>query len=116
MLIRGESVEVLTPVVVGADAMGEPVITWESSEVENVLFQPGGGNATTTSDLDVERPNGVRINVTFHFPKSFEGSLRGCKVKRGEYVYRVIGDPQPYMVDNTPGEWNRSVACEVVNG
>lgn len=115
-LIQGTQVIVSRPVTIGKDSMGEPIEEWVSEAVENVLFQPGGGQDVTTYDLDADRPNGVEIAVTFHFPKSYNESLRGCKITYLDKVYRVIGNPQPYMVDNTPGDWNYAVRCEAVYG
>ena len=31
-------------------------------------------------------------------------------------IYRVVGDPMPYMAQNCPTRWNRSVGVEVAHG
>ncbi len=54
--------------------------------------------------------------MTFHFPKSFAESLRGARVTYAGTTYEVVGDPQPYLEDLTPGDWNRAVSCVIVRG
>lgn len=110
-LLTGEDVAVLTRSV-EYDAHMEEVETWESETVGNVLVHPG-----STSDVrDSSRPDGTRAAFTLGFPKSYTGSLRGCRVSvRGE-VFAVIGDPRPASPDNIPGRWNRNVEVEAVCG
>ena len=79
--------------------------------VENVLPAP-----STTEDLGEGRPDGVSVDMTFHFPKSFTESLRGARVAYAGNTYKVVGDPQPYLADLTPGDWNRAVSCVIVRG
>ena len=54
--------------------------------------------------------------MTFHFPKAYARSLKGCSVRYGGRTYAVVGDPQPYLDANCPGEWNRAVGCEACDG
>lgn len=94
------------------DAHGNPAPgEWAPEEVVGVLPQPGG-----TSDLDASRPEGVSVDMTFHFPKGYTASLKGCRIAYGGRTYRVIGDPQPHVADLTPGPWNRAVQTEAVDG
>ena len=115
-LLKGTSVTVYKPIYGELDSMGEPTISWIETTVENVLFQPTQSGGTGTHDLEVDRINGVSITPTFHFPKTYTESLRGCKIQYGGNEYRVVGDPQPFMIENTPGDWNRTVPCEVAYG
>lgn len=110
-MIAGEAVSVLRPVTGAADAMGEPATAWQAETVEGVLFAPGGA-----SDLGAERPNGTRAAATFHFPKGYAASLRGCAIERAGERWRVIGDPRPYMEQLTPGGFGMAVECEAVHG
>ena len=111
-LISGCEVEVIRPGTPTADAHGNEVAGQPTREqVGNVLPQPGG-----TSDLEASRPDGVAVSMTFHFPKAYTASLRGCSVSYGGREYPVIGDPQPYLDENTPGDWNRSVECGACDG
>jgi hypothetical protein len=110
-MIKGESVCVLRFVETGKDGMGEPVQEWQSETVEDVLFSP-----SSTADGSVERPNGDTLIVTFHFPKTYTQSLRGCRIEYAGNTYSVQGDPQAYMIDNCPTQWNRTVTAQVYYG
>lgn len=111
-LIIGVAVEVLRRTAASKDSHGNAAPgRWMAETVENVLPQPGA-----TSDLEASRPDGVNVAMTFHFPKTYEHALRGCRVKYLGAEYAVIGDPQPYLNSNCPGDWNRAVECEVCNG
>lgn len=111
-LIRGEAATVLRRSAASTDSHGNAVYgAWEGEDVQNVLAQPGA-----TSDLDSSRPEGARIAMTFHFPKAYTASLKGCKVSYGGREYAVVGDPQPYTGANTPGPWDRAAECEACDG
>lgn len=90
------------------EAYGEPV------DVDNVLVVPG-----PCDELDDSRPEGVKVALTLHFPKTWTSDLRGAKVAlTGRYSgsYRVIGKPMPYMEVLTPTQWNMPVEVEVCDG
>lgn len=110
-LIRGETVTVRTPST-GYDDHMEEVVTWGEETVGNVVVTPG-----TTSDVrDGTRPDGTRVEFTLGFPKIFTASLRGCRVLVRGIECAVIGDPQPYAPDNTPGAHDRTVEVARVDG
>lgn len=88
------------------DDLGEPVGSEVSREAVRCVVCPG-----STSDLGAERPNGVRIAYTLHFPKTYKGDLRGCSVEVRSKVFGVVGDPMRTADAATPGPWN--VAVEV---
>ena len=54
--------------------------------------------------------------MTFHFPKTYIGQLKGCLIGWKARWWEVIGDPQPYAKDSTPGVWNRPVQARLVEG
>lgn len=114
-MISGRTVTVYTPTSAGVDRFGEPITgTPTETQVQNVLVVPGA-----TADLEASRPDGVTVALTLHFPKTFAGDLRGCEVGiTGEYsgTYRVIGEPLPYQIENTPTAWRMPVEVERVNG
>lgn len=112
--MRGETVIVRRTTEGGTDPGGNPTPGEPVEEaVENVLTSPGPRN-----DIDdSQRPEGVTVAWTCHFPKLFTGSLRGAEVKvRDDEFRRVVGDPQPYMSSLTPGPWNRPVELEGAEG
>lgn len=110
-LIASTSVEVIQRIEVGIDRYGASIYEDATSEVLNVIPQPGG-----TENLDETRPEGVTVDMTFHFPKNYTDSLKGARIRYSNHEYRVIGDPQPYLDANTPGDWNRAVETEVCDG
>lgn len=117
-LIRGETVTVGLYEPGEPDQFGEYRPTWADESVDNVLFQVG-----TTDDLAATRPNGTRIDATFHFTKRYVADLEGrgkslyrAHIKYRGKTYEVEGDPQPTMAANTPGPWCLSVPAKNVQG
>ena len=114
-MIKGQTVTVVAPNATGTDRFGEPTFGKPTeTEVSNVLVVPGA-----TLDLEAARPDGVTVALTLHFPKTYSGDLRGCEVVlTGQYAgtYRIVGEPYPYMDENTPTPWNRPVEVEAAHG
>lgn len=113
-MIRGRTVTVVTKVQSGTDRFNDPVFAETSSDVQNVVIQRG-----ESSDLDATRPEGARVDFTLHFPKTYAGDLRGAEViLYGEFAgrYKVVGEPYPYMVENTPTPWYMPVEVVAVHG
>lgn len=116
--LRGRTVVVLRPTDGGTDPFGEPVEGEpERVKVANVLIdQP------TTADIEqTARRFGVSCELTLHFPKSYEASLRGCTVElpapwERDGGWEVMGDPLPYDPALTPGEHDRPVHVRRVDG
>lgn len=107
-MIRGRTVTLYAPGAWTVDRFNNTVISqYVSTQIANVLISPGA-----TSDLEAGRPDGVRVDYTVHFPKTFTGSLKDCQIEIDGARYRVIGDPKPYMDENTPTPWH--MPCEVV--
>ena len=95
-LIRTRAVTVRRPVSKGSDRFGNPVVEYRSE--------------------DAARPDGARVAVTVHFPRSYAKTLKGCEVVDGARAYRVVGDPQPYAAENCPGPFGLAAECEAVDG
>lgn len=112
-MIQGETVTITREVEVGRDAGNNPVYEEVLEDVDDVLVAPG----PRSDVIDSNRPDGVKVAWTLHFPKAFTGSLRGALVAvRGMDPAPVIGDPQPYTAANTPTRWNRPAELELVEG
>lgn len=112
-MIKGETVKVHQRVEAGRDPGNNPVYEEEVRDVENVLVAPGPAEDVTGSN----RPAGVRIRFTLHFPKTFTGELTGAAVSvRGGDPLDVIGHPERYTAANTPGRWNMPVEVGKVEG
>lgn len=110
-LIQGETVTVIRREV-ERDELGEPSSERVTREtVGNVVVAPG-----STSDLDASRPEGVTVSFTLCFPKFYGGDLRGCSVEVRGTEYSVVGDPQRYTPENTPGDWNLTAEVTRTDG
>ena len=106
--MRGETVTVIRHTTTGTDEYGNPVHGKTVEDVANVLVQP----PSMSEPSDVDRPDGIRVDATLLFPRTYEGgSLRGCGILiRDEPTpYRVIGDPMPVDGGMTPTDWNMNV-------
>ena len=110
---RGVTVAVSRPVFDGVDASWSDAPTYgEPETVDNVIVAP-----TSTDDAqESTRPWATDTVLTFHFPKAYTASLRGCRISYNGHDYEVIGDPQPYMDSLTPGEHDRPVQAREVLG
>lgn len=94
------------------DEFGNERVEYQQSfSVNNVLVAP-----SSSQDLGAERPDGDATVMTFHFPKTYIGSLKGCLIAWGGRWWEVIGDPWPYARNSTPGVWNRPVQARLVEG
>lgn len=102
-MIKGEQVTVYRPSATLTDAFGAPVKTWTAETVENVVRHPAEAKDYTESN----RPEGTIIGWVLHFPKTYTASLRECRVEVEGELYDIEGDPQAYMLANTPTPWNR---------
>lgn len=109
----GEKVVVERPVETGRNSHNQPIVEWVPETVDDVLVAPG-----PRADIpDTARPAGVVIAWNLHFPKTFTGSLRGARIRvRGGAPCEVVGDPQPYTLENTPTRWWMPVEVKNAKG
>ena len=111
-MIKGRTVTVLAPSAWSVDRFNNTIVTsYQQNTIGNVLIAPGA-----TADLEAGRPDGVRVDYTVHFPKTFTDSLKDCLVEFDGVRYRVVGDPKPYMDENTPTPWHMPVEVVKVDG
>ena len=112
--MRGISITVKKPLDGTLDRFGNPIKTWQTFTIDDVLVSPGA-----TADLEASRPEGVSVAWTLHIPKTFVGTLEGCEITLPEPYggrYRVIGNPGQYMDENTPTRWHTPVEIEAAHG
>lgn len=112
-MIKGESVVLLTPTV-AYDENKDEVMTWTETPIDNVLF----GRPSTEQLEEVMRLYSVEISYTLGIPKTYQGTLRGCQVRRlrDGLTYSIMGDPQPIPIELCPTAWNREAAAVIVDG
>lgn len=58
----------------------------------------------------------MTVAFTLCFPKEYAGELRGCSVLVRGTEYAVVGNPQRYTPDNTPGDWNLTTEVARTDG
>lgn len=104
-MIRGETVYVSLLTTGEADRLNNPERTYaEPVAVDNVVVVPA-----TANDQSVQRPDGITVTYTLHFPRGYSSALRGAKVTvRGDEFY-VSGSPAPYTESNVRGAWTMPV-------
>lgn len=111
-MIFGEPIQLRVRRSGAIDAFGNEQAEYGSTQtIRNVLVAPA-----SSQDLGPERPDGDATIMTFHFPKTYIGSLKGALIGWRGKQWEVIGDPQPYAKDSTPGVWNRPVQARLVEG
>lgn len=112
-MIVGETVTVRAYESSGEDDFGAEIREWgDEATVPNVLIAP-----SSTADLTGStRPDGVSVDLTLHFPRTYTAPLRGRRVMVRGVLYDVVGDPVPYTDANTPTAWDRPVDCTEVDG
>lgn len=110
--MKGETVTVKTFGKEGTDPFGAPIKSEATKTVENVLVQPGACSDVEASN----RPDGVSVKYTLHFPKTFDQDLEGAEVEVRGIWLKVIGRPDHYTAGNTPTAWWMPVEVGTVNG
>ena len=111
-MIFGENIQLRVGRSGSVDEFGNEATEYMTTQtLRNVLVAP-----SSSQDLGADRPDGDATIMTFHFPKTYIGSLKGCLIGWGGKFWEVIGDPRPYSKDATPGMWNRPVQARLVEG
>ena len=114
--MKGETVTVWRKTEIGTDGMGEPEYTWTSEQVQNCLVRPYTGEDVT----DTPHTQGVRVDYTVAFPKTYEGrdTLRGCKMSfrkiTQDDALLVVGSPD--ITFPSPNAWDTLVKVGCVYG
>lgn len=111
-MIRGETVTVSVVERGECDRLGVPSRSYsEPVAVDNVVVVP-----STANEISYERPDGVLVTYTLHFPRGYDADLRGALVTvRGE-TFKVVGDPKPYTESNVLGPWTMPVQVGRADG
>lgn len=112
-MISGEQVVLLTPTI-AYDENKDEIETWTETPLDNVLF----GRPSTEQIEEVMRLYSVEISYTLGIPKTYTGSLRGCKVARARdgQTFQIMGEPQPLPPEICPTPWNREAYAVIVDG
>lgn len=111
-MIRGETVTVSLLELGDDDRLGIKAHTHaEPVAVPNVVVVP-----STMDDAAYQRPDGVRIVYTLHFPRGYSADLRGALVTVRGDVCKVVGEPRSYTESNVRGPWTMPVQVAMSDG
>lgn len=111
-MISGETVIVRTFADGEADPFGDSERVATDEQVDNVLVQVGA----TSDVIESNRPDGVLVKFTLHFPKTYNKGLKGARVRVRDEWLEVVGDPAWHTPENCPTLWNYSVEVAAING
>lgn len=117
-MIVGEIVEVILAKADGIDDFGEPILVEQPPQKVEVIVDPSSSrDSASGAEIDeAGRDQNADIIFTLHFPKTWYESLKDAHVVVRGIKCRVIGDPQAYTPENTPGRYNLPVRVRVVHG
>ena len=95
------------------DRLGNEAVEYaDAVVVPGCLWAPG-----TPADVGADRPEGVRVAATAHFPRGWDGYLRGALVSLdGTTWLRVVGEPMAYPAGAVPGPWRTYVLLGATDG
>lgn len=121
--MTGETVQVITYTNGSLDAMRMPIPVPHTDSVPGVLVSPQAGGMIE----DPGRPEGVLIEYTLYFPKTFSAQVFGDEttyphgLRNASVVVRgkkcqVVGSPHPYYAEDTPGSRNLAVYVRRLEG
>ena len=107
-MIQGMTVTLWNKTENGVDGFGNPVYTWESKTVDNVLVgQPTAEERTNELNL-----TGRMIAYTLGIPKGNEDEWENQIVEFFGHRFRTFGIPEQGIEANIPLSWHKKVKCE----
>lgn len=111
-MLRGETVRVKTRgEETGRDDYNASTTEEQIEVVDNVLVMPAN-----TDNLDATRPNGVDVQYTLYFPKTYGKPMEIAEVEvRGEW-YKTQGYSDIIDPEQCPTDWNMVVVVSGTHG
>ena len=107
-MIQGMTVTLWNKTQTGIDGFGNPVYTWESKTVDNVLV----GQPTAEERINELNLTGRMIAYTLGIPKGNEDDWENQIVEFFGHRFRTFGIPEQGIEANTPLSWHKKVKCE----
>lgn len=107
-MIHGMTVTLWNKTQTGSNAFGEPVYTWASKEVENVLVStPSAQEVTDTLNL-----TGRKIEYILGIPKGNTDEWENQIVEFFGHKFLTFGIPEQGIEANIPLAWHKKVRVE----
>lgn len=107
-MIQGMTVTLWNKTENGVDGFGNPVYTWESKTVDNVLV----GQPTAEERINELNLTGRMIAYTLGIPKGNEDDWENQIVEFFGHRFRTFGIPEQGIEANIPLSWHKKVKCE----
>ena len=107
-MIHGMTVTLWNKTQTGSNAFGEPVYTWSSKQVENVLVStPSAQEVTDTLNL-----TGRKIEYILGIPKGNTDEWENQIVEFFGHKFLSFGIPEQGIEANIPLAWHKKVRVE----
>lgn len=107
-MIQGMPITLWNKTQTGVDGFGNPVYTWESKTVDNVLV----GQPTAEERINELNLTGRMIAYTLGIPKGNEDDWENQIVEFFGHRFRTFGIPEQGIEANIPLSWHKKVKCE----
>ena len=107
-MIEGMTVTLWNKTQTGTNGFGEPIYTWDSKDVEDVLVgSPSAQEVTDTLNL-----TGRKIEYILGIPKGNEDNWENQIVEFFGHRFLTFGIPEQGIEANIPLRWHKKVKCE----
>ena len=107
-MIEGMTVTLWNKTQIGSNAFGEPIYSWTSKQVEDVLVSsPSAQEVTDTLSL-----TGRKIEYILGIPKGNEDNWENQIVEFFGHKFMTFGIPEQGIEANIPLRWHKKVRCE----
>lgn len=114
MAMKTIALEFKKKVPTGAkDSFNNAVLAEQTFTINGCLIAPITEPLDRVETAALDRDVAI---VRIHLPKTDQSDVSNSTVLYGGQIWRIVGKPVAFMLENTPTEWNRYVRAEAING
>lgn len=106
-MIHGMTVTLWNKTQTGVDGFGQPIYSWTSKTVDNVLV----GHPTAEERINELTLTGRSIEYTLGIPKGNTDNWENQIVEFFGHKYLTFGIPEQGIEANIPMSWHKKVKC-----
>lgn len=106
-MIHGMTVTLWNKTQTGVDGFGQPIYSWTSKTVDNVLV----GHPTAEERINELTLTGRSIEYTLGIPKGNTDDWENQIVEFFGHKYLTFGIPEQGIEANIPMSWHKKVKC-----
>lgn len=107
-MIHGMTITLWNKTITGTDGLGNPVYTWTSKTVDNVLV----GQPTAEERTNELNMTGRMISYVLGIPKGNTDNWENQIVEFFGHRFITFGIPEQGIEANIPLSWHKKVKCE----